>query len=99
MGNDYDRIIKENIEAVILPLLEKLLGLERPGKLEHIPDELQLTLERKPDFNRLATAPSCRSSISCPSGSLCSTWDRSRPEWPTVSLISYPVMIITLALH
>ncbi|MFP4343023.1 MAG: hypothetical protein ACLFQO_21460, partial [Cyclobacteriaceae bacterium] len=56
MGNDYDRIIKENIEAVILPLMEKLMGLERPGRLENIPDELQLTLERKPDFSRLATA-------------------------------------------
>jgi len=54
MGNDYDRII-ENIEAVILPLTEKLMGLKRPEKLENIPDDLQLTLERKPDFSRLAT--------------------------------------------
>ena len=55
MGNDYDRIIKENIEAVILPLMEKLTGLPQPKKLENIPDELQLTLERKPDFSRIAT--------------------------------------------
>ena len=55
MGNDYDRIIKENIEAVILPLMEKLTGLPKPQKLENIPDDLQLTLERKPDFCRIAT--------------------------------------------
>lgn len=55
MGNEYDRIIKENIEAVILPLMEKLMGLKMPAKLENIPDELQLTLERKPDFSRKAT--------------------------------------------
>jgi predicted transposase/invertase (TIGR01784 family) len=55
MGNDYDKIIKENIEAVILPLMEKLTGLPQPIKLENIPDELQLTLERKPDFSRIAT--------------------------------------------
>jgi hypothetical protein len=63
MGNDYDRIIKENIEAVILPLMEKLMGVPQPDTLENIPDELQLTLERKPDFTRLATAPDIKQYI------------------------------------
>ena len=49
MANHYDRIFKENLEALIVPMTEKLLGLRFP-KLEEIPDDLQHTLERKPDF-------------------------------------------------
>lgn len=49
MAQDYDKIIKENIEAIILPLAERLLGI-RPEKMEEIPDDLQTTLERRPDF-------------------------------------------------
>lgn len=37
--------------------MEKLTGLPLPQKLENIPDDLQLTLERKPDFSRIATEP------------------------------------------
>ena len=51
MPNDYDRIIKENIEAVILPLSAKLFGI-RPEAMEEITVDLQLTLERKPDVTR-----------------------------------------------
>ncbi len=49
MSQDYDKIIKENIEEIILPLAEKLLNIH-PEKLEEIADDLQRTLERKPDF-------------------------------------------------
>lgn len=49
MAQDYDKIFKENIEEIILPLAEKILDIH-PEKLEEIPDDLQVTLERKPDF-------------------------------------------------
>jgi hypothetical protein len=49
MAQDYDKIFKENIEEIILPLAEKLLNIH-PEKLEEIPDDLQRTIERKPDF-------------------------------------------------
>jgi hypothetical protein len=49
MAQDYDKIFKENIEEIILPLAEKLLQIQ-PEKLEEIPDDLQTTIERKPDF-------------------------------------------------
>ena len=49
MGQDYDKILKENIEALIIPLADKLLGLSL-GQLEELPDDMQTTLERKPDF-------------------------------------------------
>ena len=35
MPNEYDRIIKENIEAVILPLSDKLFGI-RPEAMEEL---------------------------------------------------------------
>ena len=49
MANDYDKIFKENIEELFLPMAGKLLQLY-PEKLEEIPDDLQITIERKPDF-------------------------------------------------
>ncbi len=51
MANEYDRIIKENIEAIILPLSDKLFGI-RPEVMEEVTVDLQLTLERKPDVVR-----------------------------------------------
>ena len=45
----YDKIFKENFEETILPLARKILGLPI-DQLEEIPDELHLTLERKPDL-------------------------------------------------
>ncbi len=54
MAQDYDKIFKENIEEIILPLAEKLLGIH-PEKLEEIPDDLQTTIERKPDFLKKVT--------------------------------------------
>lgn len=53
MPNEYDKIFKENIEAVILPIANKLLGIY-VEQLEEIPADLQITLERKPDFTKKA---------------------------------------------
>lgn len=48
-GNQYDKILKENAEAIFLPLVEKRLGVKiksfRPMK-----DKVQTTLEREMDF-------------------------------------------------
>lgn len=49
MAQDYDKIFKENIEEIILPLVEKLLGIVPEG-LEKISIDIQKTIERKPDF-------------------------------------------------
>lgn len=50
MANEYDKIIKENIEAVFLPVMDKLLGIRSDGSFEELPDDLQVTIERRPDF-------------------------------------------------
>lgn len=47
--NEYDRIFKENIEPVLLPFAQKVLGLER-AKYTSIKDDLHVTIEREPDF-------------------------------------------------
>lgn len=46
---DYDKIIKENLEAIFLSLAGKYLGftIKRQQKIEA---QLQVTLEREPDF-------------------------------------------------
>ena len=49
MPNQYDKIIRENLEALVLPLLDKFLGIA-PEQFETISDELQVTIERKPDL-------------------------------------------------
>lgn len=49
MPQDYDKIFKENIEEIILPLANKILGIY-PESLEEIPDDIQKTIERRPDF-------------------------------------------------
>jgi len=49
MAQDYDKILRENIEKVIITLAQKLLGID-PTTLEEIPDDLQYTIERKPDL-------------------------------------------------
>jgi len=48
MANNYDRIFKENIEALLLPLLKKVLGLN-PPKLQPIDAKLQVTQEAEMD--------------------------------------------------
>ena len=50
MASDYDRIIKENIEAVFLPVIDKLPGIRSDGASEDLPGDLQVTIERRPDF-------------------------------------------------
>lgn len=47
--NEYDRILKENIEPILLPFAQKLLGLTG-AKYTSIKDDLHTTIERKPDF-------------------------------------------------
>ncbi|MDW8295482.1 MAG: hypothetical protein RMJ97_01240, partial [Raineya sp.] len=56
MAQEYDKILKENIEEIILPLAEKLLHLQAKN-LEEIPDDLQRTLERRPDFLKKVIEP------------------------------------------
>lgn len=53
--NSYDKIFKENIESLIFPLALKVLGLPEPEGIVEIPDDLQYTIERKPDFLKLIT--------------------------------------------
>ena len=52
MANDYDKILKENIAAVFLPLTEKYLGIRITGT-EELKDKLQTTIEKEPDFIRI----------------------------------------------
>ncbi len=50
----YDKILKENIGMLFLPLAEKQLGI-RIQKSEELKDKLQTTLEREADFLRKIT--------------------------------------------
>lgn len=46
---EFDKIIKQNIEAIFLPLVERLLGI----KISHavaLSEKIQTTIEREPDF-------------------------------------------------
>jgi hypothetical protein len=52
LANDYDKIFKENIAAIFLPLTEKYLGI-RITRSEELKDKLQTTIEKEPDFIRL----------------------------------------------
>jgi predicted transposase/invertase (TIGR01784 family) len=54
--NEYDRIMKENIEPILLPFAQKLLGLQG-AKYTTIKDDLQVTIERKPDFLKKVKEP------------------------------------------
>lgn len=51
MANNYDRIFKENIESLLLPLLKKLLGLN-PQKMSPIDAKMQVTQEAEMDHIR-----------------------------------------------
>ncbi len=55
MANEYDRVIKENIEAILLPLVRRVLNLPEPAGLVEVPDDLQRTIERRPDFLKIVT--------------------------------------------
>lgn len=52
MPNQYDKILKENIASLILPLSDKYFGF-KIAKTEEIKDKLQTTIEREPDFLRI----------------------------------------------
>jgi predicted transposase YdaD len=47
-SSQYDKIVKENLEAAIPALIERLLHIY-PVESEELPDDLQHTKERKPD--------------------------------------------------
>ncbi|MFN8347049.1 MAG: hypothetical protein U0X91_18760 [Spirosomataceae bacterium] len=47
-ANQYDKIFKENIEAVITSLMQNVLGITAVF-MEELPDDVQHTKERKPD--------------------------------------------------
>ena len=49
MANEYDKIFKENIEELLPYLAHRLLGIDA-NTFEELPDDLQTTVERKPDF-------------------------------------------------
>ncbi len=51
---DYDRIIKENIEAILMALGKRLLGFEIKNH-QPISEKLQVTIERVPDFLKKVT--------------------------------------------
>lgn len=52
LSNDYDKILKENIASVFLPLTEKYLGI-RIVNSEELKDKLQTTIEKETDFIRI----------------------------------------------
>ncbi|MBD0293663.1 MAG: hypothetical protein ICV84_00455, partial [Flavisolibacter sp.] len=52
MAHEYDKIIKENITALLLPLTEKYLGIKIKDSRE-LKDKLQTTIEKEPDFIRI----------------------------------------------
>jgi hypothetical protein len=51
MANNYDRIFKENIDSLLLPLLKKVLGLNPPN-LAPIDAKMQVTQEGEMDHIR-----------------------------------------------
>lgn len=52
MANHYDKILKENIEEILIPLAEKLLQISLANAKE-LPDAIQITLEREPDLLKI----------------------------------------------
>ena len=52
MSNDYDKILKENIASVFLPLTAKYLGI-RIVRSEELKDKLHTTIEKETDFVRI----------------------------------------------
>jgi predicted transposase YdaD len=52
LAGHYDKILKENIAAIFLPLAEKFLGIHIT-KNEELKDKVQVTLEKEPDFIRI----------------------------------------------
>ena len=53
-SNQYDKIFRENLEAIIPGLLENVLGITAVAS-EELPDDIQHTKERKPDVLKKIT--------------------------------------------
>lgn len=53
-ASQYDKIFKENIEAVIPDLIRNILGIVAV-EFEELPDDIQHTKERKPDVLKKIT--------------------------------------------
>lgn len=53
-SNQYDKILKENLEAFIPGLIENVLGITAVSS-EELPDDIQHTKERKPDVLKKIT--------------------------------------------
>ena len=53
-ASQYDKIFKENLEAIIPGLMENILGI-RAVSSEELPDDIQHTKERKPDVLKKIT--------------------------------------------
>jgi hypothetical protein len=53
-SSQYDKIFKENIEAVISSIMENVLNI-RAVFIEELPDDIQHTKERKPDVLKKVT--------------------------------------------
>lgn len=53
-SSQYDKIFKENIEAVILSIMQNVLDI-RAVSMEELPDDIQHTKERKPDILKKVT--------------------------------------------
>ncbi|MFC5412300.1 hypothetical protein ACFPMF_23445 [Larkinella bovis] len=62
MPQDYDKIFRENLAEIILPLVRKTVGLN-PQHLENLPEKLQRTVERIPDFLKKVVDPGRESYI------------------------------------
>ena len=56
MANDYDKIFKENFEAIYLKLSEKVMNF-KPIKVENVKLDLHRTIERQPDFLKKVKHP------------------------------------------
>ncbi len=48
----FDKILKENLEALVIPLTKKLLGFQIV-RSKQLTEKLQTTVEREPDFIRI----------------------------------------------
>ena len=53
-SNQYDKIFRENLEAIIPGLMENVLGITAVSS-EELPDDIQHTKERKPDVLKKVT--------------------------------------------
>jgi hypothetical protein len=52
MANHYDKILKENLEEIFIPITEKILGISLENAQE-LPDAVQITLGREPNLLKI----------------------------------------------